>query len=251
MVRIFNFRYIYESYMLFILLLIFAGCKSCIKYDSALEIKNKSDYDLKIVFAGEMKDSILRLTQVSFYNWDYQNRYSPGSLDNSDFERLYRELQDSSEFESQLDYLIDSANIYFFGFWLIPVETGFSHPMEDIILVKNGENLIYELDSTYYTDKPRSFYRHMIINNWFEIPLPTKSKLTIKDDNLPSWFILNFFPGNDEIKIMYQDVVIKKITQENFYDIKQRKKFLDGRVYFKIKINDNIVEEKIKQQNRK
>ena len=130
----------------------------------------------------------------------------------------------------------------------MPVETGLFHPMEDITLVKNGENLIYELDSTYYTDKPRSFYRQMIVNNWFEFPLPARSKLTIKDDIHPSWFRNDFFPGNEEIKIMYQDVVIKRITQENFYDMMQRKKFLDGIVYFKIKINNNIVEEKIEQE---
>ncbi len=215
---------------------------------SALIIKNKTDYDLRVVFMANKVDSIERLAQILFTNYKHFYNHSDSIyLKNSSFEKWHEECQNPIVYNKMLDHLIDSCNIFSFGINLIPYEHIVYSRSNPITLVQDGEDIFPMIDSLFYKNKDRNYYHDMVANNWFEIPLPKNSKLTFTSGAYPGSYHMSLFADTSKsIKVMLDSTVIKEITKDNFEQLDKREGIFGGYKYYRLKIRKKYIEVKSK-----
>lgn len=241
-------RLIKNTILLFILPFIFISCNK----HYGFEIENDSDYDLSIVFVGKhFTDSVSRLVGAYVFNEQF-NFYSHKRHEsiNDSLNLLYKEFQDYKTYEEKLNYLIDSGYIFSFAEGILPTKSiEYWGDPELLKLQRDGINILYDdMFIAYYKNKKREYFNDMIIHNWFEIPLFQNSILI---QNCPKCekfdFFIGYFPGVEEIRIMYNNKLIKAITLDEFFKLKSKSRYFKGYDYSELKIRNKDIEEVIKK----
>ena len=213
---------------------------ACSEYSAGIKIVNKSDHNLNVVFIGNQMDSVERLANMWLY---YQLGYSDkAGYSDSLYNKLILEFRDSIIFNEKFNIIIDSGNIFsLFGINLVPPQAESHYNYHSFLLINDGEKMTKDDISTFYSSKERSYFRDMLVNNWFEIPLPKNSKMLFKSNDID---MLTYVPEFMEFRIMYKDINIDVISKDTD-NLVWGKNFFEGRQYGVLKIDNKHVESKI------